>query len=123
MTTSGRRPPTVLIVEDIDWIRAGMKRSVEQHGHRALESADDAEAVETAEREAPELILTEEALPTFAALLARVRAHPALHIIPVVIINPDADEHTHYDAAIVLTGYEHLASLLPRPETLPNNKQ
>lgn len=115
MKTSDGRPPTVLIVEDVAWIRSSMKRSVEHHGFRVVEAADDAEAVSVAEREAPELVLTEEEVPTFEALLERARTHPALRNVPVVIINPDADNGSRYAEAFLLSDYDRLAPLLAAP--------
>ncbi len=103
---------TVLVVEDIDWIRSGMKRSLRRQGYAVVEATNDAEAIEIAERESVELILTEEKLPTFHALLARLGEQSALRNLPVVIINPDADEGTRYDSAYLLTDYAHIASLL-----------
>ena len=115
MGFSDGRPPTILIVEDVGWIRASMKRSVELHGYRAVEAADDAEAVSVAEREAPELVLTEERVPTFRALMEHVRRHPAFRNVPVVIINPDAEDGTRYGDAFLLADYERIASLLKCP--------
>jgi CheY-like chemotaxis protein len=109
---SGRRPATILIVEDVGWIRAGMKRSVERYGHRAVAAEDDAEALALAGREPPELILTEEKLPTFGLLMARLREHPTLHAVPVVIINPDAEDGELYDGCILLTDYDHNSRVL-----------
>jgi CheY-like chemotaxis protein len=111
---SGRRP-TVLVVEDIDYIRAGLKRSAGSRGYLVLEASDAEEAVSVAEATRPDLILTEEQLPTFAALLRRVREHPALCRIPVVIVNPDAEEGTRYGDAVVLTDYDQMESLLATP--------
>jgi CheY-like chemotaxis protein len=109
------RPSTILIVEDIDWIRSGMKRSVERYGYRVVEATDDVEAVEVAARESIELILTEEELPTFDALMSRLHEHPTFSNIPVVIVNPDADEGARHGDAFVLTDYDRLASLLASP--------
>ena len=106
------RPPTILIVEDVSWIRASMKRSVELQGYRAVEAADDAEAVAVAEREAPELVLTEEEVPTFDALMEHARRHPALRHVPIVIINPDAEADARHSGALILPDYEHLATIL-----------
>lgn len=102
----------VLIVEDIDWIRLGMKASAERHGYRVVEAADDAEALEVMEREWPELVLTDEALPTFGALTERLREHPSFNSLPVVIINPDAREGERLGGAFLLTSYESIESLL-----------
>lgn len=106
------RPATILIVEDIDWIRSSMKRSVKREGYRAAQATDDAEAFKVAERESIELILTEEKVPAFDALMARLRGHPALNKVPVVIINPDAEEGARYGDAYLLTSYAHITSLL-----------
>lgn len=112
MTNSDRRPPTILIVEDIDWIRYGMKKAVEREGYRAAQATDAADAFEVAQRESIELILTEEQLPTFDALMARLREHPALSKVPVVIVNPDAEEGSRHGDAYLLTDYAHISSLL-----------
>jgi two-component system chemotaxis response regulator CheY len=120
-TSDGRRA-TILIVEDIDWIRSGMKSSVRLLGYLTAEATDDDEAIEIAEADPPDLILTEEDLPTFDSLLSRLRENPLLHEIPVVIINPDADENTRYGDAVVLTGYEELPSLLLRRVNTHDNK-
>jgi CheY-like chemotaxis protein len=121
VNTSNRPWATILIVEDLDWIRSGMKWSVRNLGLRVVEASDDAEALEIAEAEAPDLILTEEELPTFDALLTRLRAHATLRDTPVVIINPDADEKTQYGDAVVLTGYELLPGLLMRRVKTPES--
>jgi CheY-like chemotaxis protein len=115
MEGSRGRPPAILIVEDTDWIRAAMRRSVESLGCRALEAADADEAVTVAERERVEMILTEEALPTLDALLSRVREQTSLRGLPVVIVNPDAGEGSRRGDAHVLPDYERLVSLLPSP--------
>ncbi len=115
MGGSGARPPTILVVEDTVWIRAAMRRSVERCGCRAVEAADADEAVTVAEREQVEMILTEEALPTLEALLARAREHPGLRGLPVVIVNPDAEEGARHGDAHLLPGYERLTSLLASP--------
>lgn len=112
MELSDSGPPTILIVEDIVWIRSSMKKSLERYGYRALEAADDVEAIEVAEQSPPELILTEEKLPTLGALTASLRAHPRLCNLPLVIVNPDAEEGARLGDAFVLTGYDRIASLL-----------
>ena len=118
MKNSGRQSATILIVEDVGWIRTGMMRSVERYGHRAVAAEDDAEALALAEREPPELILTEEKLPTFGLLMVRLREHPTLHAVPVVIINPDAEDDELYGDCIVLADYDQISKVListPRP--------
>jgi CheY-like chemotaxis protein len=112
MKTEGERRSTILIVEDIDWIRSGMRQSVEHYGYRVVEATNDAEAFALLEHESPAMLLTEEELPTFDALTARLREHPAFRDLPVVIVNPDAEEGAHHGDAYLLTDYAHIASLL-----------
>jgi CheY-like chemotaxis protein len=102
----------VLLVEDVDWIRAAMRASLEALGYSVAEATDDREAVASAERSRPALVLTEEQLPTFAALLRRARTHPALAGVQVAVINPDLEDGSRYGDAHVLPDYEHLERLL-----------
>jgi DNA-binding response OmpR family regulator len=112
MKNSEGQHPIMLIVEDIDWIRAGMKKAVERYGYRAVEARNDAEASQIAEREPPELIVTEEELPTFNALMTRLREHPTLSSVPVVIIDPDAEDGARHGDAYLLADYADIALLL-----------
>ena len=112
MNNSDEQHPTILIVEDIDWIRAGMKKAVEREGYRAMEVRNDAEAFQIAEREPLGSILTEEELPTFDALMARLREHPTLSSVPVVIVHPGAKNGARHGDAYLLADYADIASLL-----------
>jgi CheY-like chemotaxis protein len=99
-----------------------MKRSLRGYGYQVLTAADADEAVAVAARYRLDFILTEEELPAFAALLGRAREHPALKGLPVVIVNPDAEEGTRYADAFVLTGYDQLKHLLPSPRAVPGQE-
>jgi DNA-binding response OmpR family regulator len=111
MKNSGQYP-TILIVEDIDWIRSAMKKAIERQGYRVLEATNDAQAFEIAERDSLDLIVTEEELPTFSALMERLREHPTLSSVPVVIIDPDADDGARHGDAYLLGDYADISSLL-----------
>jgi two-component system chemotaxis response regulator CheY len=112
MKNFDRQHPAILIVEDIDWIRSGMKNAVEHEGYRAVEARNDAEALQIAEREPLQLIVTEEELPTFDALMARLREHATLSSVPVVIVNPDAEDAARHGDAYLLADYADITSLL-----------
>jgi DNA-binding response OmpR family regulator len=112
MNDSDGQHPTILIVEDIHWIRSGLKKAIEREGYRAMEARNDAEAFQIAEREPPKLILTEEELPTCNVLMARLREHPALSSVPVVIVNPDAENGARHGDAYLLADYADIPSLL-----------
>jgi DNA-binding response OmpR family regulator len=112
MANSDGHQTMILIVEDIDWIRSGMKKAIERHGYRAVEATDDAEAFEIPELESIKLIVTEEELPTFNALMARLREHPTLSSVPVVIVNPDAEDGARLGDAYLLPDFADITSLL-----------
>jgi CheY-like chemotaxis protein len=111
MKNSGQRP-AILIVEDIDWIRSGMKKAIEGQGYRAVEATNDAEALELAEQESIELILTEEELPTFNALMLGLSEHSTLSSVPVAIVNPDAEDGARLGDAYLLADFADITSLL-----------
>ena len=112
MKNSDGRHPIVLIVEDIDWIRSGMKKAIERHGYRTVEVRNDAEAFQFPQLEQIELIVTEEELPTFNTLMTRLREHATLSTVPVVIVDPDAENGARHGDAYILPDYADIASLL-----------
>ena len=114
MAQDGDGPATVLVVEDIGWIRAGMKQILRRYGYRVVEAANDAEALKLAENARPDLILTEEEVPTLSALTARLSAHPTLPDVPVVIVNPDAEEGARDGRIIILPDFDSIGRLLAR---------
>lgn len=107
MDSTGQSRAVILIVEDLDDIRAGMKRSVESCGHLVLEAINDEEALALAAQSRPDIFLTEEEMPTLPRLLARLHDQPDLRDIPVVIVNPDREE-TFDGEIIVLDDFSHL---------------
>jgi CheY-like chemotaxis protein len=111
MDSTGESRRVILIVEDLDDIRAGMKRSVESCGHLVLEASNDEEALALAAQSRPDIFLTEEEMPTLRRLLERLHEQPDLRDIPVVIVNPDKEE-TFDGEIIVLEDFAHLECLL-----------
>lgn len=103
---------TVLVVEDIDWIRQSMKKVLQGLGYRVSEAADAGEALAAAGTGAPDVILTEEELPTLGALTESVRRPGPLYGVPVAIVNPDEEEGTRYGDIHVLVDFDRLESLL-----------
>ena len=111
MKTSGQIR-TILIVEDMDWIRFGMRKAVEPQGYRVVEARSDAEALGFAELQSIDLILTEEEFPSFDTVMARLREHPTLSRVPIVIINPDAEDGARLGDAYLLPSYDNLSLCL-----------
>jgi len=80
---------TILVVDDYDDARAILKRWLEEGGYLVIEATSGREAVEMAEREHPELILMDLALPEmdgFADTL-EIRAHEDLRDVPIIGIS------------------------------------
>jgi CheY-like chemotaxis protein len=113
-------PPTILIVEDTDWIRSGMKHAAEQCGYLVAEARNELEALHFAEHQTLDLVLTEEKLPDFTVLVERVQAHPAFHDVPIVIIDPDAREGARVGEALVVKDYDAIVSLLGSRASRPH---
>lgn len=84
-----RSRPTVLVVDDYDDVRSMLTRWLEMNGCRAIEATSGKEAVETALRERPDLILMDLALPEidgFAATFS-IRTHEHLRDVPIIAIS------------------------------------
>ena len=111
MKKSGQKP-TILIIEDVDWIRWGMRAALEHHGYRVVEAKSDAGAFALTELPPVDLILTEEQVPRFKELMVRLHKHPVLGSVPVVIINPDAEDGARLGGAYLLADYADIASFL-----------
>jgi CheY-like chemotaxis protein len=80
---------TIMVVDDYDDARIILKRWLEEGGYHVIEATSGREAVEMAERERPELILMDLALPGmdgFAATL-EIRAHEDLRDVPIIGIS------------------------------------
>lgn len=111
MENSGQTA-TILIVEDIEWVSSSMRKAVEHQGYRVVEARNDAAAFRVAELHPIELILTEEEVPTFKNMMARLPQHPTLSGVPVVIVNPDAEGGARLGDAYLLADYADISSFL-----------
>lgn len=80
---------TIMIADDYDEVRSILKGWLEQNSYRVIEATSGKEAVELAEREHPELILMDLAMPEIdgfgAAFLIRTRKD--LQDIPIIGIS------------------------------------
>src|SRR5258708_9598925 len=81
--------PTVMVVDDYDDVRAILKRWLQEGGYHVIEATGGREAVEMAERERPELILMDLALPEIDGFAAAIRipSHPGLSNFPIIAIS------------------------------------
>ena len=107
---------TILVVEDIDEISSQMGAVLRQKGHLILNAVDADEALRIAENDRPHMILTDLDLPTFDALVQRVRAHTLLKDMLVAIIDINEPNINPQDDLRVLHNFDQLDELLDSAE-------
>jgi two-component system cell cycle response regulator DivK len=81
--------PTVMVADDYDDVRSILKSWLEQHDCRVVEAVTGQEAVELAERERPDLILMDLAMPEidgFGAVFL-IRTNENLRDVPIIGIS------------------------------------
>jgi len=78
-----------MVVDDYDDVRSMLTRWLEEQAYRVVEATAGKEAVELAQRERPDLILMDLALPEidgFAATFS-IRTHEELRDVPIIAIS------------------------------------
>ena len=103
---------TILVVEDVDEISSQIGEILRQKGHRILNAANAEDAIQIAEQDRPNMILTDLDLPTFDALVRLVHAHKDLGNLPVAIVDIDGPEVKPSDGVKILSNFEQLDELL-----------
>ena len=100
MTERNGAGPTVLVVEDFEDNRFMMRRLLEMSGYRVVEAVNGEEAVETARRTRPDLILMDLSLPLLDGLAAtrRIREHEELKRVPIVAVSAHDTADFHAEA-------------------------
>ena len=120
---------TVLVVEDFADNRFMMRRLLEMSGYRVLEAINGEEAVKTAFKERPDLILMDLSLPLLDGLAATrcIRKHEELRHVPIIAVS--AHDTTDFHGEALAAGcndyvtkpidFEQLEALLTRllPDT------
>jgi CheY-like chemotaxis protein len=100
MAEHGDAGATVLVVEDFEDNRFMMRRLLEMSGYHVVEAVNGEQAVETAVRERPDLILMDLSLPKLDGLAAtrRIRQQVGLARIPIVAVSAHDTTDFHADA-------------------------
>ena len=100
MVEQDRAGMTVLVVEDFEDNRFMMRRLLEMSGYHVIEAVNGQEAVETARRERPDLILMDLSLPLLDGLAAtrRIREQDGLSKVPIVAVSAHDTADFHADA-------------------------
>ena len=106
------KPKTILVVEDVDEISSQMDEMLRRKGHRTLNAANAEDAIQIAEQDRPNMILTDLDLPTFDVLVRLVHAHKDLGNLPVAIIDISGAEVMEKDGVKILSNFEQLDELL-----------
>jgi CheY-like chemotaxis protein len=90
----------VLLVEDSEDNRFMMKRLLEMSGYEVLEAANGEQAVSTAQKAPPDLILMDLSLPRVDGLAAtrRIRKLPDLKDVPIVVVSAHDTADFHAEA-------------------------
>src|ERR1043166_6182663 len=91
---------TVLVVEDFEDNRFMMRRLLEMIGYRVVEAVNSQQAVETARRERPAIILLDLSLPMLDGLAAtrRIREQDGLARVPIVAVSAHDSADFHAEA-------------------------
>jgi EAL domain-containing protein (putative c-di-GMP-specific phosphodiesterase class I)/CheY-like chemotaxis protein len=87
---------TVLVVDDEPAVRRLLSRVLTRRGFAVLQAADGAEALNTIEASAVDLVLLDHVLPdqSGTAVLIQIRSNPATITLPVILVTGNADpEH------------------------------
>jgi CheY-like chemotaxis protein len=91
----------ILIADDFEEHRLLMKQMAEKRGHRVVEATNGQEAIDAAEREPPDLVLLDLALPVFDGLTVarRIREGKGLRG-PVIVAVTAYDTYGLREAAM-----------------------
>ena len=86
---NGSRIKTILVVEDYDDARIMLKLLLESDNYYVFEATSGPEAVKTAKRQNPDLILMDVGLPGFDGLetIRRIRQMDSLRETPIVVLS------------------------------------
>ena len=89
-----------MVVEDFEDNRFMMRRLLEMSGYRVVEAVNGQQAVETARRERPDIILMDLSLPMLDGLAAtrRIREQDGLSKVPIVAVSAHDSADFHAEA-------------------------
>jgi CheY-like chemotaxis protein len=100
----------ILVCDDQEAVRRLIRIALEGDGHSVLEAGDGPEAIESATRETPDLIIVDLVLPGQSGLdvLDELRRKPALTDVPMLLLTGsrvigDAETAAWFGASAYLT--------------------
>ena len=88
-------PKRVLLVDDFEDSRTGLKKLLEIEGYEVIEAADGAEAIESALRSKPDIILMDLSLPGIDGFSAtkRIKEDAAMSSVPIIALSAHDEEY------------------------------
>jgi CheY-like chemotaxis protein len=98
---------TILLCEDDPTILKLLRLALRDSGHTLLVAADGLEGLELIERERPDVVITDVAMPrmTGLELAATIREHPELSHLPIIFLSASAQRGQQE------AGYRHGATV------------
>ena len=93
MSQPDSRKATILIVDDVDDIRVGLRLLLQKHGYAVLEARDGREAEKLAKADQPDLILMDLFMPKHDGFTSAREIHRAAELqnIPIIAISAYGD--------------------------------
>jgi DNA-binding response OmpR family regulator len=85
-------PATVLVVEDDARIRVALRLALEEEGHQVEEAESGEDALDLAQRIAPDVVLVDIVLPGMSGL-DLCRALRKTSAVPIIVVTARADTH------------------------------
>ena len=87
--SSASHARTILVVDDFDDTRLLLRTWLERRGFRVIEAENGIEAVDTAKRESPDLIIMDMEMPQLDGLSAtrRIRQQEKMSEVPIVAVS------------------------------------
>lgn len=84
-----KSPKRVLLVDDFEDSRTGLKKLLEIEGYEVIEAADGAQAIEYALSSKPDIILMDLSLPGVDGFSAtkRIKEHDAMTSVPIIALS------------------------------------
>ena len=88
-------PKRVLLVEDFEDSRTGLRKLLEIEGYEVIEAADGAQAIEAALNSKPDIILMDLSLPVIDGIRAtkKIREDSAMDGVPIIALSAHDVNH------------------------------
>jgi CheY-like chemotaxis protein len=93
MSQPDKPQATILIVDDVDDIRIGLRHLLKKHGYKVIEAKDGREAEKVAKAEQPDLILMDLFMPKHDGFTSAREIHRAAELreVPIIAISAYGD--------------------------------